>query len=289
MVLRLPLLIGLFASVYFVQKQMDDAYGQFRATQEVLYVESGTVLKKMTVGFENIAADLYWLRTVQYFGGRRLYVLDKDFSLLEPLLNITTELDPDLKIAFTYGAIFLSEPVPAGAGVPLKGIELIDRGIEHHPDYWRFYMDKGFIYYWHLDDCEKAAEIFMKGSEIEDAPFWMVAIAGRTLGGCGKRETSRGLWRILLDTAETEQQRDNAIIHLQQLDALDQIDVLQGVIDDYVSNAGRFPADWQELIDARVVSGVPSDPVGVPYELDPAKREIIVSKSSPLGAVPTRR
>lgn len=285
---RLALLLLLLVAVAGIQARIEEELGEYRATEEILYVEDGELLKKALFGFENLAADLYWLRTVQYFGGQRMQVTDKNYDLLEPLLNITIDLDPDFKIAYTYGATFLSEPFPMGAGLPLKGIEIIERGMKNHPEYWRFYLDKGFIYYWHLQDCEKAADVFLEGSELPGAPYWMVATAGRTLAGCGKRQTARELWQILYETAETDQQRDNAMTHMKQLDALDQMDALRDVIDTYRKKTGTFPKNWQDLIAAGLLREVPLDPAGSPYVLDPDTHEIELSSSSTLGILPTQ-
>lgn len=286
--LRVIVLTGLVAMLCGIQSRIDEQFGEYRATEEILYVESGDVLKKVLVGFENIAADLYWLRTVQYFGGQRMQVTTKNYDLLEPLLNITIDLDPDFKIAYTYGATFLSEPFPMGAGLPLKGIEIIERGMKNHPEYWRFYLDKGFIYFWHLKDCEKAAEVFLEGSEIPGAPYWMVTTAGRTLGGCGDRDTARALWRMMYDNAETDQQRENAVVHMKQLDALDQIDELHAIVASYRDKVGDDAASWQDLIAAGFLNGVPHDPTGSPYRYDPATGEVALSPGSALGVLPTR-
>ncbi|MEE9263875.1 MAG: hypothetical protein V3V11_05415 [Vicinamibacteria bacterium] len=123
----LAVLSQLFVAVWLLQVAIDDGFGEYRATEEILYVEDGETLKKVLLGFESLAADLYWLRAVQYFGGQRLYSQDKRFELLEPLLDITTTLDPHLNVAYTYGATLLSEPWPTGAGLPLKGLNLIDK------------------------------------------------------------------------------------------------------------------------------------------------------------------
>ena len=191
--LVLIVVIGqLLFGLYLLQRRFDQRFGSYRATEEILYIDNGIALKKVLLGFESIAADLYWLRAIQYFGGKRLEEENKDFDLLEPLLNVTTDLDPHLKIVYRYGAVFLSEPFPRGQGEPRKGVRLVQKGIANNPDLWRFYIDKGFIYYWYLDDPQKAAEIFMEGSEIEGAPYWMVATAGRMLTESGDRQTA---WR----------------------------------------------------------------------------------------------
>ena len=166
MTFRLPALVLLFGAVYGIQSRIDKSFGQYRAVEEILYVDRGSAMKRVLLGFDNVTADLYWLRTVQYFGGKRLEEMNKDYRLLEPLLHITVELDPNFKIAYSYGATFLSEPFPMGAGLPLKGIEIIDKGIASHPEHWRFYLDKGFIYFWFLKDYAKAAEAFLEGSKL---------------------------------------------------------------------------------------------------------------------------
>lgn len=281
-------LVGLFTVVALLQRRIDERFGEYRVTEEILYVDNGEALKKVLLGFESIASDLYWLRTVQYFGGQRLESTEKRFELLEPLLDITTTLDPHLRIAYTYGATFLAEEWPRGAGEPLKALELIDKGIQNNPDHWRFYLDKGFIYFWFLEDYAKAAEVFLTGSKLPGAPYWMVATAGRTLTRGGERETARHLWKILYDTAENDQMRHNALIHLQQLDALDQTDLLTKVALQFKQDRGHFPTGWEEMIAAGYLRGVPADPVGVPYELNSKAERAHVSRHSSLSALPTR-
>jgi hypothetical protein len=276
----------LFLGIAAIQSRIDDRFGHYRATEEILYIDNPLLLKKLLVGFENIAADLYWLRTVQYFGGKRLDANNKNFDLLEPLLRITVTLDPKFRIAYSYGATFLSEPFPQGAGMPSKGIVLIEEGIRQHPDHWRFYLDKGFIYYWHLRDFHKAAEIFLEGAKIEGAPYWMKTTAGRTLLEGGDRQMARALWQVIHDSAETGQQRENAAVHLRQLDALDQIDALRGIAAQLEERTGRYPDSWGELVAAGLLSEIPVDPTGAPYILDPLNRDVSVSKQSKLGRLP---
>jgi len=277
---------ALLLAVYAVQSRIDESFGEYRSTEEILYVDNPRVLKKAMLGYENLAADLYWLRAVQYFGGKRRDVTNKNFDLLEPLLRITVTLDPNFKIAYTYGATFLSEPFPQGAGMPAKGVALIDDGIRQHPGHWRFYLDKGFIYFWYLQDYRKAAEIFLEGSKLEGAPFWMKTTAGRALAQGGDRQTARGLWQILHDTAETPQQRDNAAVHLRQLDALDQLDALRRVAALFEERTGRYPGSWAELVSAGLLTATPIDPTGAPYVLDPANQLIVPSPESKLGRLP---
>ena len=86
--------------------------------QQLLYVRSPQALGRMVLGFDALAADLYWIRAIQHYGGDRLAAEGprRRYELLYPLLDITTSLDPYFNIAYRFGAIFLSEPYPGRRG-----------------------------------------------------------------------------------------------------------------------------------------------------------------------------
>jgi len=75
-----------------------------------------------------------------------------------------------------------------------------------------------------------------------------------------------------------------------QLRALDQIDDLQRQVDAFTRSAAQPPADWQALIRARLLPGLPVDPSRTPYELTPEGRVRMAARSplSPLPEEPRR-
>src|SRR5262249_43671778 len=124
---------------------------QQQHVERVLYVQSGAALRRLSLDFDALASDVYWIRTIQHYGGERLAKTRKPtYSLLKPLLDHTTTLDPYFSIAYRFGAIFLSEQYPGGAGRPDQAIELLKKGIAAQPTKWQYYHDIAFIYYWHL-------------------------------------------------------------------------------------------------------------------------------------------
>ena len=90
-----------------------------QVAERILYVHSGEAVKRMALGFDALAADVYWIRAIQHYGGdRRTGSGPRRYELLYPLLDLTTTLDPYFTIAYRFGAIFLSEAVPGGPGRP---------------------------------------------------------------------------------------------------------------------------------------------------------------------------
>ncbi len=119
---RLILLLAALAPlVPYSQTRIEGGLGAPSVQEQVLYLWSGGHVKKLFPGFESLAADLYWLRTVQYFGSERRFAREKRFELLRPLIEITTDLDPRLEVAYRYGAIVPRRARPRGRGAAAGG------------------------------------------------------------------------------------------------------------------------------------------------------------------------
>jgi hypothetical protein len=278
--LRLLALL-LAALIPFFQSRIDAAVGPYRAQEEVLYVSSGRGVRRLAPGFEGLAADLYWLRTVQYFGGQRLFARDKKFELLRPLIEITTDLDPRLVIAYKYGATFLSEPLPIGAGRPQEGIEVLEKGVAAMPDNWRMRQELGFFHFVFLHDAQRAAQILLDTSRLPGAAFWLKNLAAMVLAKDGQRESSREIWRQIYKQSEGPM-RDNALRHIQVLDAYDLADKVQSLVAEYERRTGRRPDTLDELRSAGLVSGPVVDQSGEPFLYDRESGRVRVSTQSTL-------
>ena len=255
------LLVLLVPLAPWSQREIDRRAGAFRPQEEVLYLWSGQQVKRLFPGFESLAADIYWLRTVQYFGGQRAFESGKRFDLLRPLIDITTTLDPRLEIAYRYGAIFLSEPPPAGAGRPREGIEVLETGVKNLPGAWRLRQDLGFFHYIFLRDHERAAAILLEAAEVPGAAFWLRTLAADTLRKGGDRTASRKMWAQMFEESEPGIIRENARVRLQIIDSLDRADRLAGQVAEFEKRKGRRPSRLSELRQAGL-SGVPLVDVG---------------------------
>lgn len=277
-------LIVVFVSSAVVR---DRVYAVSDPETELLYIPSGPVLERMALSFDALLADVYWIRALQVYGGtRRSDSETKTYDLLGPLLDITTTLDPDFNAAYRFGAIFLTEAYPNGPGRTDLAVALLKKGIERRPDRWEYYMDIGFIYYWWVKDFDRAAEWFDRAADVPGASWWLRSLAANTLAAGGSRESSRVLWRQMYDSAESDWIRNEATRRLTQLQALDDIDQLIAAAQRFFELERRPPASWDELVAARMLSGVPLDPTGRPYVLDGLSGTINVSEDSTLFPLP---
>jgi len=69
----IALAIGALRGAIALQVVRDVAYPRTEAARtRVLYVRSPAAMKRLTFGFEALAADVYWIRAIQHYGGDRL-------------------------------------------------------------------------------------------------------------------------------------------------------------------------------------------------------------------------
>jgi hypothetical protein len=296
-VVALALIGALMTGAAALQHLREENYPAVAEEDDSLDVTSGNTLKHLTAGYNPVAADLYWIRAIQYYGGIKLRQASSaasgalpapsDYRLLYPLLDLTTTLDPRFNIAYRFGAIFLAEPLPGGAGRPDLAIALLEKGLSAQPDKWEYMQDIGFIHYWWRQDYRAAADWFARASERPGAPWWLRSLAATTLAEGGDRQSSRVMWQAIRESAEIDWLKHDAERRLLQLQALDAIDALQARIDALAAATGQTPTDWLSLVPprAQVFPGIPVDPQRTPYELDAAGR-VHLSANSPLFPLP---
>ena len=238
---------------------------------EVLFIPSARAVKRMSLGYSGLLADLYWMRAVQYFGNHHL-ARAQEYDLLDPLLDITVSLDPKLEPAYRFGSVFLAQKPPHGAGRPDAAVRLVERGIKEFPDNWHFYFNLGFIHYMDRRDYIAAAEAFERGSRVPNAHPFLKVMAARMRSQGGDRETARLLWQNLYDSYPDQTMRSNAREHLDALRYDELIEQIQDRVQSAAAKLGHQPSSWQEVVQTGFLRGIPLDPRGRPLILMPDGR-----------------
>jgi tetratricopeptide (TPR) repeat protein len=263
------LLVSLASSVLLLQRL--DQLRSHATLEEVLYLTSPKWIKRLSLGYDGLMADIYWTRAVQYFGGHHSQGIE-EFKLLDPLLEITTALDPKLTAAYEFGANFLAPKPPNGAGQPDKAVALVEYGVRNNPDNWRLYYNLGFIYYFDLKDYTRAAEAFERGSKTPNAHPFLRILAAQMAQHAGEIQMARMLWQTAYASTKDEQIQKNATTHLRALQVDEDVTELEKIVARYQELTGLLPSSFNALIGAGMLRGVPVDPRGKPYKLLPDGR-----------------
>lgn len=284
--LAISILVMGLGSLYPLQRWIDNTSPRPAISEETLFLSSGNTIKRMSLSLNALAADIYWIRTVQYFGRKLIdsgvplsaaATKDLRMDLLAPLLGIVVTLDPQHIPAYRFGAMFLPERnMPAA-------ISLVEKGIEQNPNEWRLYQDLGYIY-WQAGKAaapedqneyySKSALWFDKGGNVAGAPWWMRDLGGLMRIKGGSRDAARAIYSTYL-TSDDPNIRAQAVERFKQLRSLDEIDAINSLIVRYKEQKGECPPNLGVLasvlrsinvnIDDR---GLPVDPDGFEYVYD---------------------
>jgi hypothetical protein len=260
----IPLLL---VALVALQTRIDATEAAEPAKQQELLLASGTALKKMSLGYDALLADIYWTRAVQYYGSIAASRGGK-FPLLWPLLDITTTLDPKLTPAYRFGAVFLSEQSPVGAAQPELALKLTQKGLDANPEDWQMNATEGFLYYWYLHDYQKSSEAYLAGSHNPLAPGWLGMMAAQVVLKAKDTNTSEMIWTEIYNSTPNPAIRKSAMQHLEALHASQDLEALNQLAQKYHEMFGHYPASVDALVQAGMVRSTPIDPSGMPYVYD---------------------
>ena len=286
----LVLVLGMLL-LYPLQQWIDGAAEKEVRADEALYLSSGKTIKRLSLGLEGLTAQVYWIRTIQYFGGKlidsgkplsSMMSADIDMPMLGPLLEIVVTLDPHHMPAYRFGAIFLPErDVPAA-------ISLLEKGTRENPTEWRLYQDLAYIYWQQGNSArkedraalyEKAADWYDRGGQIPGSQWWMRDLAGLMRIKGGSRDAARLVYQAYL-TSDDKSISAQAVERLKQLQSLDELDVINSLLSKWKASNGSCPTDLRAIAPSLRSAGIsldddsmPIDPDAFPYVFDAVRCE----------------
>ena len=255
---------------------------------------NGQTMKRVTLAFNGVASDWYWIRSLQYVGRKIVAYEDAhegqfeltDLStlglpLLPSLLKMSATLDPQFMEPYYYGAVVLPEIDTQEA------ISLLNQGIAANPQEWRLYQHLGYIY-WQRHDYEKASQAYAAGSTIPGAPAWMAAMSARMTAEGGSRDAAREMYRHLFEASSDDAVKDMVTKQIMRLDSLDQRDIIRRALTAWAARSGRCVSTWRDVAAALQLVRLPLDPntlapldpSGVPYDLAKGGCEVELAESS---------
>lgn len=285
MVGAIGVVVGLAAAAG-VLRASESRYRPDPSPKRLLYLRSGESARRAMLSFKAIAADVYWIRAIQHYGrDKKSDRVEGRFELLQPLLDLTTTLDPHFNIAYRYGAVFLSFTPPNGPGRADQAIDLLMKGLRHNPLRWQFAHDIGFVHYFYTHDYAEAARWFGRAADMPRAPEWVRSLAASTSLRGGDFDGADAIFSELAKSSEqaVRQVGERGQLQIRALRAIDQ---LNAMVVKFHQHAGRYPGGWDDLIRAGMLQGIPQDDTGAPFFYDAPEHTVILSPSSTLAPLP---
>ena len=286
--LALGLVVGLGASVELA-RVLDAGRPTLRARvqDEVPYVSPDTA-KRFSLGFSGLVADWYWLKALQYIGGKleeqasrarerpsaaeldRLKALDP--RVLVRLFDMISTLDPRFTAVYEFAAVIL--PV---VDVP-AAVTLLEKGIQANPDQWYLHQQLAYIY-WQRGDYLAAADAFRRGARMTTAK-WMEQMAKSMEAKGDDPQVARAMYARMYEQAQDDQVKQWALNRLMELKSLEERAHIRRVLADFVTAQTRCPRAWGDVTTALRAAGLRTDGRGQPVDPSDTPYLLVVS---PLG------
>jgi len=287
-VLALGLVLGLGASIELA-RVLDARRPALRALvqDEVPYVSPETA-RRLSLGFNGLAADWYWLNALQYIGRKleeqtprgqevpeaaeldRLKALDP--RVLVRLFEMISTLDPRFTAVYEFAAVVL--PV---VDVP-AAVALLEKGIQANPDQWYLHQQLAYIY-WQRGDYLAAADAFRRGARMTTAR-WMEYMAKNMEAKGDDPQVARAMYSRMYEQAQDDQVKQWALKRLMELRSLEERAGIRRVLAAFVAAQARCPGAWGDVAAPLRAAGLRTDERGQP--LDPSNTPYLLVVS-PLG------
>jgi hypothetical protein len=172
------LLVGA-ASLWSASKMTFTQPQGFNATQ---YQLSAPFFRFISAGFWPAAVDTLWIQTIQKIGTAN-YALETLPEVRE-FYRLATDLDPNFYELYEQGAVLFSffyESGDAAREILENGIRVYEGG-KTTSKFWThpatLYIFLANAYAFQLNDWSKAKEVYLRASQVPNAPEYLVRMQG---------------------------------------------------------------------------------------------------------------
>ncbi|PID37936.1 MAG: hypothetical protein CSA24_01960 [Deltaproteobacteria bacterium] len=223
------------------------------APAQTFFLPPPSVVRTLSFGYNELAADLIWVRCIAYFADH--LVTDRDVRHIHRYVETVVALDPYLKTTYRYGAAMLTA-IPSGNASIHRAIALLERGHAIFPEDHMIPLRIGIHYLQELKTTssrERRAWRLMGAGWIHRAILlgaeqpWLASLAAQVYSKEGKRQMAIHSLQELFAVTQDPATRKQIGFKLRQLK-------LKSLRNRLRSQAKRF-ADAQREAKLTFVSG----------------------------------
>ena len=229
--------------------------------EELSYLPKGEYLKMAVLGYQQMAADLIWLKAVQHLGEK--HQTRAGYLAAYHAVDVLTDVDPTFVFAYLATGTILG----VWAGLPRESIALLTKGMRQHPEVWQLPFYVGYDYFYELRDTVTAARYFRMASVLPGAPEYLPKLAARMTVEVGDPQAALEFLQRLYQQTEDEQVRQGLARRMKEVIAERDIRFLEEGVRRYAARYGKLPVKLEDLVTVGIILRIPQEPFGGIYEL----------------------
>lgn len=228
---------------------------------------SANATRAASFGATEFAADLYWLKFIQYYGGGEP---QGKYRKLAELFGTVTDLSPKFSAAYKTGLIILP-----GEGFVSEALALGEKGKKNLPADWEMPYYTGLVYHIYKKDYVRAAEEFTAAAELPGAPENARYFAALYYQEADQRKIAYELFKSIYESSSDEYIKDRSAKYVLHLEG---VFTLEDAIIKFVLIYGRLPVSLAELVEQKIITELPVSALGFTYYYDPTTGKITDTK-----------
>ncbi len=254
-----------------MQGRYDSTVDYFSERSAFVSMPSGKTLKTLSFGYHNLAADLLFIWSIQFYSS---YQITNRFDFLERVYDTITDITPQYKEPYIIGSLIMAMEA---RDIPMA-LRLLDKGSERNPGEYMFDQEAGFYCYKYLKDFARAEQYYNRAAAQPGAPAYIKRMKAHLVYMRDDPKLAQQMWLDIYRNADDTLTRDSAINHLYQIKAESDLPRLKEKIAEFRQKFGRLPGELSELARARLVREVPKDFAGLDYIYDPRQGTVTAQR-----------
>ncbi|MBN2346237.1 MAG: hypothetical protein JXO51_07580 [Candidatus Aminicenantes bacterium] len=253
------------------QNRYDAVVDYFGDRAAFVSLPSGQTLKVLSFGFQNLAADMLFIWSIQFYS---TYHITNRFEFLERVFEVITDITPTYKEPYIVGALIM---VYEAKDIPMA-LRLLDKGARHNPGDWVFELDAGFYCYKYLKDFARAEAYYNRAAAQPGAPSFIRRMKAHMVYLRDDPQAATRMWLDIYRNAESTLERDSAFNHLYQIKAENDLPLLRDKIAVFRGRWGRWPDALPDLVRPGLLAALPRDFAGNDYIYDPQQGTVTAQR-----------
>jgi hypothetical protein len=257
--LLLPFLVLTGFAIRATNQWLEAARVERAADGDVGVLPDGHMVNVASLGFERVAADLFWVRTAYYVGDEASS--NAGWPAAERLANLVTDTDPHFDSAY----VVMSSVLNGLRHDPDAAIRLLEKGAAVSK-YWRIHFLLGFQYFMEKQDYLRGAKCLERAIELGGPPYLQLLVS-RLYASGGDPTTAMQFIAARLKNEETPGVREMLEKRLSDIWINRDLAAINAAIDAYTAKLHRAPKDVRALVTAGLLPALPRDPEGGEYAI----------------------
>ena len=225
----------------------------------LIYLPSPEQARMMSLGFQQVSADWYWIKALQYFTDVSQEL--NQYRYLGDFLEVVVGIDPDFEYAYKFAGIAI--PYDTGRlqfANTDRAISFLQRGVQRFPRNWELHFYLGFYLLNFRGDPAHAAEQFAAAAALPGSPPYLSRFAARLFSASGDLERGKVFAETMLASTTDPEEKAKLERRIHDIEMEGRLRALEQAARRFQSEHGRWPRDAAEVV---LAYGLAPAPAGV--------------------------